>query len=395
MQEATATIISIGSELIDGMIADTNSKWIAKNLQSIGINVASIMIVPDTKEQIVSAVKTALSQSKILVMNGGLGATHDDLTRKALGEIFSIQWQYYISGAEKIKRAYSGYGNRDIPMEAYNQLMYPSEGKVLENDLGTAVSFSFTHDGKDIYVLPGVPAEMKAIVNNVVVPEIINKHDFGKYDVWMDWMLYGVTEEEVAKVIESLHDSRLKIGVFVEQGMIRVKISGPADYTDNMPEYVRHYYHQVQMSLSSWKYGEKGVKVEEIFILMFSTIPFFIVDNALGGTCVSLLKRQDCSFIVSGIVGINLSVISTESLSWLDSSYVIIELNWGNKDENSEQTYLNLVVTFSGSRFEEEITVAHSQTNIYERLSRMVLFKVLKWKPSLEMKETSINEHCG
>ena len=155
-----AFILPVGDELLIGQVTDTNSTWIARQLNLLGINVRHAFSVGDTHEEIVKAIGYGLSQAEILIMTGGLGPTKDDITKKAIADFLGVELFFHEETWRKIRQIYERLG-KTAGESSRIQCFLPQGVKILNNDVGTAPGMWFNYGQKVIISLPGVPSEMK------------------------------------------------------------------------------------------------------------------------------------------------------------------------------------------------------------------------------------------
>ena len=165
-------IVTIGSELLNGTRLDTNSKWIAQKVLPYDVEIVSKISIPDTSQDIINTLDYYISQSiDLIICTGGLGPTHDDVTAKTLygyfedTPIFDDDYWDILRGKFE-KRGY------DISNLNKSQALKPSVGSVIPNTIGTARGLFYKKTNTDIVALPGVPAEMKLMMKNTIVPMI-------------------------------------------------------------------------------------------------------------------------------------------------------------------------------------------------------------------------------
>lgn len=161
-----AIIFSIGNELVEGLILDTNSKYLSEKLKTLGYYVIRIETLPDRFDVLVERFKTGLLEVDLLITTGGLGPTEDDLTREALAEALGRKLILDENIAQElIERALKYYGK--APESVKKQAMVIEGAKVLDNPVGTAPGQMIEFDGKAVVILPGPPAEMIPIFENI------------------------------------------------------------------------------------------------------------------------------------------------------------------------------------------------------------------------------------
>ncbi len=166
-----ASLISIGNEVLTGQTVDTNSAYLARELLSAGIAVASRYTVGDDVDLIKRAFERAGADGDVIIATGGLGPTDDDLTRYGLAEFLGVELQEQGELVERM-RAFFAARNLTMPEKNRVQALIPRGAKALGNELGTAAGIMAEADGKLVFALPGVPAEMKRMFGGSVLPRL-------------------------------------------------------------------------------------------------------------------------------------------------------------------------------------------------------------------------------
>ncbi len=166
-----AAILTIGNELLGGAVVDTNSAWLSRQLASRGVSVTHKATVGDTREDIIALLAAWDGQHDMVLITGGLGPTHDDITKAALCDYFgsglTFDQRYWDVLVERFKKR-----GLEIPDNNRTQAQLPDLCQPLSNSVGTAMGMKFTSEKTIFISLPGVPAEMKAIVSEHVLPAI-------------------------------------------------------------------------------------------------------------------------------------------------------------------------------------------------------------------------------
>jgi molybdenum cofactor synthesis domain-containing protein len=155
---ASAVILTIGNELVSGDVLNTNGSWLAKRLEALGVQVRLLAALPDEIEAVAAFVREHAPQHDVLVVTGGLGGTPDDLTREAVAAAFGVGQEEVVEVAERLRARF-----RRDPDYAARWALLPVGSRALENPLGGAPGFVLGN----VYVLPGLPAEMEAMFATV------------------------------------------------------------------------------------------------------------------------------------------------------------------------------------------------------------------------------------
>jgi len=167
----SAEILTIGNEIITGLIADTNSGVITRRLETLGISVTRHVSVGDDEEQMTEALKQALERVDCVIITGGLGPTHDDITKQVLCRFFDSK----LVTDPKVKRQVDSiFQSRGVetPKASYSQAEVPEKATILQNTQGTAPGLLFEENSKRVYALPGVPLEAVHLLETYIVPQL-------------------------------------------------------------------------------------------------------------------------------------------------------------------------------------------------------------------------------
>ena len=164
-----AIILSIGDELLNGQTVNTNASWMSIELNQLGIDVIRVVVLSDKKADIVDVLEYSLKHADIVLFTGGLGPTSDDITRNVLCEYFNSKLVFDERVFEYIEKLFI-HRNRAITNETKDLARVPDNAVVLYNSMGTAPGMLFEQNGKIIISMPGVPYEMKAVMQGQVFP---------------------------------------------------------------------------------------------------------------------------------------------------------------------------------------------------------------------------------
>jgi nicotinamide-nucleotide amidase len=222
-----AEIITIGDEILIGQVIDTNSVFIAKELNKIGVSVYQITSVQDDKTHILKALKEAEDHADFIILTGGLGPTKDDITKKTIAEYFKDALVRNESVTENIYKLWKQYINQTPTQVNLDQALVPSKAQVLMNAYGSAPGMWLEKNGKVFISLPGVPFEMKALVANEVIPKLQKIYKF-PFILHKTILTYGLGESSLAARIETWEDalpSFIKLAYLPSLGRVRLRLS--------------------------------------------------------------------------------------------------------------------------------------------------------------------------
>lgn len=169
-----AEVLVIGDEVISGLIVDTNSKYLGQRIFELGMSVSRITKIGDDFSVIEECVEKALQRSDWVILTGGLGVTHDDITKSVVMKIFGSNLRRDEKVAEMLQEVFNKR-NRGIPERVQSQCEVPDNCQVLYNEVGTAPGMRFEKAGHVLFCLPGVPHEMKHLFEKYIEPELVQK----------------------------------------------------------------------------------------------------------------------------------------------------------------------------------------------------------------------------
>ena len=222
-----AEIITIGDEILIGQIVDTNSQWIAQQLNKIGVSVYQITSIQDEKQHILKTLAEAQTRAKVIIITGGLGPTKDDITKKTLAEFFDNDSM--VEYPEVITHIKNMFAKFNIPFKPIQnqQALLPSKATLLKNHFGTAPGMWFYQNDTVFISLPGVPYEMKALIKNEVLPRIQQQFKL-PFILHKTLMTYGEGESNIAERIEDFENSlppHIKLAYLPSFGRVRLRLS--------------------------------------------------------------------------------------------------------------------------------------------------------------------------
>jgi nicotinamide-nucleotide amidase len=236
-----AEIITIGDEILIGQTVDTNSAWMAKRLNKLGIAIAQITSISDTREHILWALKEAEPRADLVLMTGGLGPTRDDITKITLCEYFGTELVMHDDIREQIE---DYFNRRGVPVLEVNrkQAELPATCTPIPNVRGTAQGMWFEHNGTVFVSMPGVPYEMQGIMEDHLLEKIKN-HFTTPHIEHYTIMTHGIGEsllaDKVADWEDSLDAEDIHIAYLPSPGVVKVRLSATGDDADAIKEKVK------------------------------------------------------------------------------------------------------------------------------------------------------------
>ncbi|MEG1229534.1 MAG: competence/damage-inducible protein A [Flavobacterium sp.] len=222
-----AAIITIGDEILIGQIIDTNSGFIAKSLDRIGVEVAEMISISDDKKHILDTFEQLQNKVDVVIVTGGLGPTKDDVTKKTFCEYFNDELVVNPEVLAHVTQLIEGFYKRPISQLNKDQALVPSTCRVLHNQVGTAPGMWMKKENTVFISLPGVPYEMKYLVEEEIIPKIVKEYK-RPYIIHKTILTYGQGESLVAERIEAWENNLpdfIKLAYLPNPGRVRLRLT--------------------------------------------------------------------------------------------------------------------------------------------------------------------------
>ncbi len=260
-----AQIITIGDEILIGQIIDTNSAWMAQQLNHQGIRIARINSISDTQKAIVEAVDQAFKETDIILVTGGLGPTKDDITKKALADYFGTGMYFHEATYNRLQRMFAKWG-RSMTEAHREQCYMPENATILTNKMGSAPGMWFEKNGKVLVSMPGVPFEMKYLMEYEVLPKI--KINFpGQPIAHRTILTVGEGESRIAKTLEDIETNlpqNIKLAYLPNLGSVRLRLTATGSDQSEIEALLDEKVKPIQEKLSKFIFGYGTQKLEEV-----------------------------------------------------------------------------------------------------------------------------------
>lgn len=222
-----ASIITIGDEILIGQIVDTNSGFIAKSLDRIGVEIHEMISISDNKQHILDTFEKLQNNVDLVIITGGLGPTKDDITKKTFCDYFDDELVVNEDVLKHVTQIIEGFYKRKITQLNIDQALVPSKCTVLHNQVGTAPGMWMKKENTVFISLPGVPFEMKYLVENEIIPKIVVEYK-RPYIIHKTVLTYGIGESLLAETIENWENNLpdfIKLAYLPSPGRVRLRLS--------------------------------------------------------------------------------------------------------------------------------------------------------------------------
>lgn len=281
-----ALILTIGDEILLGQTIDTNSAWIGQQLNAIGIQVTRRITVGDTLESISSALQEGWSSYDLVIMTGGLGPTKDDITKTAIASFFHVEMVFSEDTYARILRIFDRLGRPAT--EAHRaQCFMPVNAQLLPNTMGTAPGMWIEQDHKILISLPGVPYEMKSIMNEAALPRL--RQQTGLIAIFHHTLLTaGLGESEIAARLSSIEEGlpdHLKLAYLPALGQVRLRLSAYGGEAPVREAEISAVAGQIKAVLGPAIYAEGDIPLEAFLGQMLLTrgLTLATAESCTGG----------------------------------------------------------------------------------------------------------------
>lgn len=292
-----AELVVIGDEVISGLILDRNSQFLGERIHDMGIEVSRITTVGDSASVIEDCVKLALQRADWVILTGGLGATHDDITKSVLVRVFECGLKNDSKVDEMLNEMFRVRG-REVPASVKTQCEVPEKAEILYNEKGTAPGFKMIKGKSILFSLPGVPLEMQYLFEKYVAPEMAKSNS--KFFLHRLIKTTGLSEAALWEKVESLEKLQEKVVVASLPSYlgVRIRLSVLAESKEEGESHLDEAQNYLMKHLSSYIYGEDDEMLEDR------------VGDLLREKSLTLVTAESCT---GGLIGHRLTQVPGSS----------------------------------------------------------------------------------
>jgi len=282
-----AAILTIGDEILNGQTVDTNSSWIGTQLTSIGIEVTVKISVGDTKQDIVNGLDFAFSQARLVLITGGLGPTHDDITKETLAGYMGRELVFHQETYDRIEAYLTGRGR--TPTKAHRtQCFLPTDTELITNPVGTAPGMWMRRDEQYILSMPGVPREMKEIMTSRGLEEIRKLSPGTKiHHEFIKTVGYGESRisEEIADILADM-PPHISLAFLPGIASVKVRITAIGTTTQPLESEAKSIADQIYQRISRHVYSRGTKTLPQVIGLMATSrgLKIGTAESCTGGS---------------------------------------------------------------------------------------------------------------
>lgn len=296
-----AEIITIGDEILIGQIVDTNSAWMAQQLNLAGVRIKQITSVSDDRDHILKTLKDAEERADIILITGGLGPTKDDITKHTLCEYFHTKLRFNEEVYKDVERLFKGFGKEVTPVNR-GQAEVPETCIPLRNEAGTAPGMWFDKGNKVFVSMPGVPFEMQFIMQKHVLPRLSEKYKL-PFVVHYTVLTSGIGESDLSDKLtdweESLAEHTIRLAYLPSPGLVKLRLSAAGDDREKLEKIIVQKIEELKKIIPEFIYGYDvyGSKEQESLehivgeLLRAKKKKLSIAESCTGGYISHLVTR--------------------------------------------------------------------------------------------------------
>ena len=308
-----AEIISIGNEILRGQITDTNANFIAKKLVELGIDLEHISVVSDNSESLLSILKIAFQRSDLIITTGGLGPTEDDITYQTIARTLNLKLIKYPEAEENLKKILKKI-NKTISPSNLKQVYLPEGAKIIINQYGTAPAMILEKDNKIICSFPGVPHEMKNLIEENLIPYLKEKFPPFMIKKSKTLKITGLGESSVNELIRDYinKQTNFSFGIYANPEDIQVQIITQAPTEKKVEKLLQSSVNQLTKILGNYVYGSDEETIEEIVgnLLKTKKLKVAVAESCTGGMLGEMISRIPGSseYFQGGVISYNAKI---------------------------------------------------------------------------------------
>lgn len=299
MEKVFASIITIGDELLIGQVIDTNSAWIAQELNKAGVQVKNRVAVGDVWDDIWNALETERQKASIVLITGGLGPTADDITKPLLCEYFGGKMIMDEATLVHVTDIFERILKRPMIERNRKQAEVPDVCTILKNERGTAPGMLFEKEGVIFISMPGVPHEMKWIMTAHVIPLIQKRFSTG-FIRHRTLLTAGIGESFLAEMIQDIEASlpqHIKLAYLPNYGMVRLRLSGTGSDPVQLENEIAFYFQQLLQRTEKYLVTDDDIPMELVVgkLLKERKQTITTAESCTGGYIAHLITKHNGS----------------------------------------------------------------------------------------------------
>ena len=297
-----AIIVTIGDEILVGQTVDTNSAHIAKELNKLGIAIDEILSISDTEEHIKQALNQYVGRADFVFLTGGLGPTNDDITKHVLTEYFNDKLVIYPEILDKIKNFFERFNKPFLEVNRLQALL-PENARIIENTRGTASGMWFKKGKSNIFSMPGVPYEMKGLLDDFLA-ELVKEYPLGNlyhYTVRVTGIGESYLAEQLKEWEQKILNKNISVSYLPSVGELKIRLTGKLD----QKEFIDQNIDYLLTEKRKYVYGREHESIVRVIgdILIERNLTLGTVESCTGGSiAIQIVSMSGSSEFYNGSI---------------------------------------------------------------------------------------------
>jgi len=292
-------VISIGNEILLGKTTNTNLTYIGEKLAKIGLDLDVNKTIKDNVEDISSTLLYFWENYDIVITTGGLGPTNDDITKQVIADFFDKKLNFIDEIWENIKTRFEKRGIK-IPEINKNQALVPNDFQYLINNFGTAPGLFYQNNNKLFFALPGVPTEMKHLLDDKIIPILQSKFNFEPYFI-RTIHTYNIAESALAEILQPIQiPSEIKLAYLPQTGRVDLRFSGQNQTL------IESTINKISPNIKKYIFGFDEENVSKLFhnTMLQNKLTISVAESCTGGLVQKMITDNSGSskYFLGGIV---------------------------------------------------------------------------------------------
>lgn len=315
-----AELVAVGTELLIGQIANTNAQWISERLAELGIDVLHEQVVGDNADRIVDSILLAASRSDVVILTGGLGPTQDDITRPALAEAAGATLVRHPEIEAELRDRFRVRGRR-MPESNLAQADVPEPGRYIRPERGTAPGLVVSVGEATVYAVPGVPSEMREMMEGTVLPELAEREGPSAL-VSRTLRCYGLAESRIAELLDDLFHAAANpsVAYLAAGGEVHVRLTAKAATREEAASLLAPLEDRARHQLGDYVYGTEGDTMEAV-------VGRLLAERGLTLACAESLTGGGLGERITAVPGASSYFLGSAVTYALDAKRAILDVS--------------------------------------------------------------------
>ncbi len=304
-----AYIITIGDEILIGQTLNSNAAYIGSKLTDIGLDIVKTSVIADDQSQIINEFTYAYNNFDLVIVTGGLGPTHDDITKRCIADFFETELEFNQTALDDAKRLFEKRGMK-FSESNREQALFPKDADLIRNTKGTAPGIWIEQKGKIFAAMPGVPFEMMEMMSNFIIPKLteITSASRDKYRVITNLLTTGIAESHLYEALGNLEEllNTVKLAFLPSQFGVKLRLTAIADSEEKAHDNIIEVEQKIRGLVGRFIYGKDDFSIEAVLgnMLRDRDLTIAVAESCTGGLISNRLTNisGSSSYFERGVI---------------------------------------------------------------------------------------------